>query len=72
MRTHISSCIGMLGPHWNCLGRVKRCDLGGAGVSLRMGSEISNAHTRCIVALCLLPVSWDISLSSTMPARMPP
>lgn len=44
--TPTGSHIRCLVPTWgNCLGRVRRCGLGGGGVSLDAGFEVSTAHT---------------------------
>lgn len=64
--TSIGSHFEALVPSWwNCLGRTRKCDLVGEGMSLGTGFKVSRDlwHSQC--ALCPCHLVWDV------PAAMP-
>lgn len=54
----------------SCLGRARRYGLVAGGVSLKGGFEVSKAHTRSSLSVCLsvhLPEDQDVKHSATAP-----
>ena len=59
-------------PHWwNCLGRVRRYDLVGVGMSLGAGFKISKAHAIQCGPLWLVVVSQDVRFRNYCSRAMP-